>query len=81
MYVANKFHLIPPILTPNEKACNFTNFYYQLPNSLAYLANRQLALVDKMNSHRINLAKIYSDKLKDKFEFPQTKSFYHNIYF
>jgi len=62
--MANKLKLIPPILTPNEKACNFDIFYYKLPNSLAYLARRQLRQLDKINKHRQKLAKDYKLKLK-----------------
>ena len=80
MYLANKFKLIPPILTPNEKACNFQNFYYQLPNSLAYLARKQLKKIDKINNHRIKLAKIYKEKLKN-IDFQKEESFSKNIYF
>ena len=83
MYLANKLKIIPPILTPNEKACNFSNFYYQLPNALAYLAWKQLKLVYKINNHRIKIANFYKDKLKniDKIAFVEVKKFYHNIYF
>ena len=80
MYIANKFKLIPPILTPNEKACNFQNFYYQLPNSLAYLARKQLKQIDKINNHRIYLAKIYKEKLEN-VKFQKEESFSKNIYF
>ena len=80
MYLANKLKLIPPILTPNEKACNFQKFFYQLPNSLAYLARKQLKQVDKINQHRIKLANKYKSKLKD-FKFPNEEKFAKNIYF
>jgi len=81
MYIANKFKLIPPILTPNEKACRFNNFFYQLPNSLAYLARRQLRQVDKINVHRVQIANQYKEKLAWKYEFPKEESFAKNIYF
>jgi dTDP-4-amino-4,6-dideoxygalactose transaminase len=80
MYLSTKFKLIPPILTPNEKACNFQNLFYQLPNSLAYLARKQLKLVDKINNHRIKLANIYKQELKN-FQFPKEEKKAKNIYF
>ncbi len=81
MYVANKFKLIPPILTPNEKACNFDNFYFALPNSLAYLALQQLKILDKINTHRKQIAELYINNLSKKVKFPSVKPFYNNIYF
>ena len=81
MYMANKLKLIPPILTPNEKACNFDIFYYKLPNSLAYLARRQLRQLDKINKHRQKLAKDYKLKLKWKYEFVKELEHSKNIYF
>jgi len=83
MYLANKFKLIPPILTPNEKACNFSNFYYQLPNSLAYLAWKQLKQIDKINEHRQRIASFYKQEFAwyEVFDFVQVESFYQNIYF
>jgi len=80
MYLSTKLKLIPPILTPNEKACNFQKFFYQLPDSLAYLARKQLKQVDKINHHRIKLAKIYKEKLKN-FQFPKEEKMAKNIYF
>jgi len=83
MYLANKFKLIPPILTPNEKACNFDIFYYQLPNSLAYLASKQLKKIDKINEHRKKIAKFYKDQLVNSknVDFVKVEPFYDNIYF
>ncbi len=81
MYIANKFKLIPKILTANEKSCNFSIFYYYLPNSLIYLANKQFKILDKINSHRIKLAKFYKEQLNNIFKFPDVEPFYNNIYF
>jgi hypothetical protein len=81
MYLSNKLKLIPPILTPNEKSCSFDIFYYDLPNSLAYLAKKQLRQLDKINNHRRKLASLYKDKLKDKIGFPEEEFGTKNIYF
>ncbi len=83
MYLSSKFNLIPKILTSSEKSCNFMQFNYQLPNSLAYLARRQLRQLDKMNKHRIKLAQIYEKEFQ-KIDYIQTiksEKFAKNIYF
>jgi len=56
---------------------------YQLPNSLAYLARKQLKLVDKINFHRIKLANIYQKELKqiDYIQTIKSEKFAKNIYF
>lgn len=83
MYLASKLNLIPKILTSSEKSCNFIQFNYQLPNSLAYLARRQLKWIDKINNHRIKLANIYQKEF-EKIDYIQTiksEKFAKNIYF
>jgi len=79
MYLSRKFNIIPEILTKSEKACNFNNFYYQLPNSLAYLARKELKNIDKINYHRINVANFYINNI----EIPTIKTLknWKNIYF
>lgn len=79
MYFSRKFNIIPPILTPNEKACHFNNFYYQLPNSLAYLARKELKIIEKINNHRIKISNFY----KENLNLPTVKTLDNakNIYF
>ena len=79
MYIARKFDIIPPILTPSEKACNFDNFYYQFPNSLAYLARKELKKIDIINQHRIKIANFYNKNLN--FNKITLINFAQNIYF
>ena len=79
MYISRKFDIIPPILTSSEKACNFDNFYYQLPNSLAYLARKELKKIDIINQHRIKIANLYNKELK--FNKIKDLNFAQNIYF
>ena len=83
MFLAWKLNLITKILTSSEKSCHFMQFNYQLPNSLAYLARRQLKLVDKINNHRIKLSNIYEKELKNINYIQTIKSekFAKNIYF
>jgi len=79
MYISRKFDIIPPILTPSEKSCNFDNFYYQLPNSLTYLARKKLKKIDIINQHRIKIANFYNKKLN--FNKIISINFAQNIYF
>jgi len=83
MYLAWKFGLIPKILTKKEKSCNFSIFYYDFPNALAYLAYQQLKIVDKTLQHRKKIAEFYKKELAwlKNLKFPKTEAFYNNIYF
>jgi len=83
MYLAWKFGLIPKILTKKEKSCNFSIFYYDFPNALAYLAYQQLKIVDKTLQHRKKIAEFYKKELVwlKKLKLPKTEAFYSNIYF
>ena len=53
IFFSRKLNLITEILTPNEKDCNFDNFYLKLPNSLAYLAIKELKKIDEYNNDRL----------------------------
>ena len=83
MYLSSKLNLIPKILTSKEKSCNFMQFNYQLPNSLAYLARKQLKQVEKINNHRIELAEIYKKEFQniDFIQTIKTEKFAKDIYF
>ena len=45
--LSRKLHLITEILTPTEKNCESKDFYLALPNSLAYLARKELQHIDE----------------------------------
>ena len=83
MYLSSKLNLIPKILTSKEKSCNFMQFNYQLPNSLAYLVRKQLKRVEKINNHRIELAEIYKKEFQniDFIQTIKTEKFAKDIYF
>ncbi len=83
MYLSSKLNLIPKILTSKEKSCNFMQFNYQLPNSLAYLVRKQLKQVEKINNHRIELAAIYKKEFQniDFIQTIKTEKFAKDIYF
>lgn len=67
--IAKKFKLFPEILTKKEKNCEFKDFYYKYPNSLAYIARKELSKLDKYNSHRIQLVNLYKKELAWIVEF------------
>ena len=83
MYLAWKFKLIPKILTKKEKSCNFSVFYFDFPNALAYLAVKQLKILDKILEHRKKLANLYFKELNwlKNIEFIKLQPFYENIFF
>jgi len=59
IFLSRKLNLITEILTPNEKACNFDNFYLKLPNSLAYLARKELKKLEEYTEIRKNNYEYY----------------------
>lgn len=79
MYLSKKFKLIPAIITKNEKNCNFKKLNYKLPNSLAYLARKELKNIENINNHRIKIANTYKKKLP--LESVDSIKFAKNIYF
>jgi len=74
IFLSRKLKLITEILTPNEKACNFDNFYLDFPNSLAYLALKELEKLDKYKKIRLENTKYYLENIKnDKIYLPFLK--------
>ncbi|MDP2090845.1 MAG: aminotransferase class I/II-fold pyridoxal phosphate-dependent enzyme [Candidatus Gracilibacteria bacterium] len=67
IYLSRKFKFITEILTVNEKKCSFTDFNYKLPNSLAYLAKKQLHKINDINNHRIALSDYYDKNINNKY--------------
>ncbi len=65
IFLSRKLKLITEILTPNEKACNFDNFYLDFPNSLAYLALKELEKLDEYTQIRLENAKYYLENIKN----------------
>ncbi len=81
MFISLKLKLIPIILSPSEKSCNFDLFNYNLPNCLAYLARKELKKVDIYNKNRKDLAKFYYENLKEIPEIKILEFDEKNIYF
>ena len=66
IFLSRKLKLITEILTLNEKACNFDNFYLAFPNFLAYLALKGLEKLDKYTKIRLKNAQYYLNNLTNK---------------
>jgi len=71
IFLSRKLNFITEILTSNEKACNFDKFYLKLPNSLAYLALKELEKLDKYTKIRKNNIKYYIEKLTPHLTSPK----------
>lgn len=79
IFISRKFHLIPEVLSVDEKSCNEKHLYFKYPNVLAYLWLKELEKVDFYNEYRIKLAKIYEENLWEN-HFPKTLENTKNIY-
>lgn len=66
IFLSRKLNLITEILTKDEKKCSYKNFNYKLPNSLAYLAYKQLEDIKIISDHREIIAEFYNDLIKNK---------------
>ncbi len=66
IFLSRKLKLITEILTKKEKNCEYKDFNYKLPNSLAYLCLNQLNKLDYIINHNIKLAEIYNKWLDNK---------------
>lgn len=66
IFLARKCKLITEILDKSEKNCNFKNFNYKLPNSLAGLALNELSKLKEYNNHRRNIADFYNEEIENK---------------
>ncbi len=67
IYLSRKGKFITEILSQNEKKCNFRDFNYKLPNSLAFLAKKQLQKIDEITHHRIKLSDYYDKELNNEY--------------
>ena len=66
IYLSRKLNLITEILTKTEKNCNFNEFNYKLPNSLAYLASKELVNIKLISNHRSSIAEFYDWLINNK---------------
>jgi len=65
IFLSRKLNFITEILTPNEKACNFDNFYLKLPNSLAYLALKELEKLEEYTNDRLKKSINYLENINN----------------
>ncbi len=83
MHVSGKVNLTPKAYSKEEKSNERPpNFPAKMPNALAKIALHQLKLVNEFNDHRITVAKLYQEKLKDSknINIPKSDSNVKNIY-
>ena len=66
IFISRKLKLITEILSNNEKKCSYNDFNYRLPNSLSYLALRELELIKSVRVHRRSISEYYEDKIINK---------------
>lgn len=63
IYLSRKLKIITEILTTEEKKCKNKNLNYILPNSLAYLANKELELLKEITRQRRAISQLYNKEL------------------
>lgn len=67
IFISRKLNLITEILSVAEKECNFKEFNHKLPNSLAYLALKELEQLEQVSTHRRSIAEYYGEVLNNKY--------------
>jgi len=65
MFISRKLWLITNIITKTEKNCNYSNFYLSMPNSLAFLWQKELEILDFTQNHRSSIAEYYNTSIKN----------------
>jgi len=66
MYLSTKMGIITKAYSKKErKNKRPENFPAKMPNALAEIALHQMKLISKFNEHRINIAKLYQEKLSN----------------
>ncbi|MEA1936661.1 MAG: aminotransferase class I/II-fold pyridoxal phosphate-dependent enzyme, partial [Patescibacteria group bacterium] len=66
MYLSSNAEIITKAYTKKEKKCEEPeNFPAKMPNALAKILFHQIKLVNRFNNHRIDIAKLYEEKLVD----------------
>ena len=83
MHISGRLNLTPKAYSKEEKSNQRPpNFPAKMPNALAKIALHQLKLVNEFNDHRITVAKLYQEKLKDSknINIPKSDSNVKNIY-
>ncbi len=74
LFALQKLRLLSVAVSKQEKSAEKPSYFpAKMPNALSCLALNQFHKLDKLNSHRKKLARIYEDALKDKkgFKIPE----------
>ena len=71
IFLSRKLKLITEILTPSEKSCNFDNFNLDFPNSLAYLARKELKKIDEYTEIRLKNIEYYFENISPHLASPK----------
>ncbi len=75
MYLVTKFKIITKAYSQEErKNKRPENFPAKMPNALAEIALHQMKLINKFNNHRIDIAKLYQEKLENNKNITLPKS-------
>jgi perosamine synthetase len=72
--IAKTTKLITQIISQKEKNCEYKKFNLKLPNSLAYLASKELEKVKPYSDHRRCIATYYDETLNNKYIKPVFKN-------
>jgi len=82
MYAAYKLNILDNAYTKKEKRREpVKDFAKKMPEALAVMARRQLAMADQFNMHRIEIAKIYEDNINpEKASKPASRPGDKNIF-
>ena len=66
IFLSRKLKLITEILNKKEKNFEYKNFDLGFPNSLAYLARKELKKIEQYSEIRLNNSKYYLEKINNK---------------
>lgn len=65
IFLSRKLNLITEILSSKEKSCSFKDFYFDFPNSLAYLARKELKKINEYKKIRLKNSEYYLKNIKN----------------
>ncbi len=83
MYLSSNIEIITKAYTKEEKDCGKPeNFSAKMPNALAKIVFHQMKLIGKFNNHRMDVAKLYEERLVNNksIELPKTSPDSKNIF-
>lgn len=66
IFLSKKNHLFNQVLDENEKKCENNKLYFSLPDSLAYIALKELNKLFFIQKHRKDIANYYNENIDTK---------------